>query len=205
LKFPRIIQQPRPGNEPLHFDGNDLGVSVIDFWRWSASDLLSNATRGRFAEFIVAKALDIPFDLIRDEWGAYDLLTPDEIKVEVKSAAYIQSWYQEKLSNISFKVPKTRSWSPETNKQAQETRRQADVYVFALLAHTDQVTIDPLNLNQWQFFVLPTEILNSRTRSQHSITYRSLVNLSGGSVMFNELKNAVQKATSLVVDKIETL
>jgi hypothetical protein len=175
LELPQIIKQSRTGAEPLHSDGQNLGVSVIDFWRWSASDLLSNATRGRFAEFVVARALDIPLDEVRDEWGAYDLLGPEGIRVEVKSAAYIQSWHQSKPSIISFRVPKTRAWNAETNVQEIEARRQADVYVFALLAHSDQATIDPLNVSQWHFFVLPTVVLDSRTRSQHSITLPTLV------------------------------
>lgn len=196
MELPRIIQQPRTGTEPLHSDGQNLGVSVFDFWRWSASDLLSNATRGRFAEFIVARALGIPLDQVREEWSAYDLLTPEGIRVEVKSAAYIQSWHQSKPSIISFLVPKTRAWHAETNLQETEARRQADIYVFALLAHSDQTTIDPLNVNQWQFFVLPTAVLDSRTRSQHSITLRTLVGLSGSAVTYSDLKRAVQTAAA---------
>jgi hypothetical protein len=196
LEFPRIIQQPRTGTEPLHSDGHELGVSVIDFWRWSASDLLSNATRGRFAEFIVACALNIPFDQVRDEWGAYDLLTPEGIRVEVKSAAYIQSWHQSKPSIISFRVPKTRAWNAETNVQEREARRQADVYVFALLAHSDQSTIDPLNVNQWNFYVLPTSVLDSRTRSQHSITLGTLEVLTAGAVSYNDLQRTIQIAAA---------
>jgi len=194
MNLPRITQEPRPGTEPLHLDGESLGVNVLDFWRWSTSDLLSNATRGRFAEFIVANALGIPLDEVRDEWGAYDLLSPEGIRVEVKSAAYIQSWYQSKPSIISFRVPKTRSWDADTNLQASEAHRQAQVYVFALLAHSDQTTIDPLNVKQWCFFVLPTIVLDSRTRSQHSITLRTLATLSGGEVMYSDLKKKVHTA-----------
>lgn len=191
--FPRISQKPRTGDEKLHLTGEALDVCVSDFWRWSASDLLSNATRGVFAEFIVAHALGISFDDIRDEWGAFDLKTPEGIKVEVKSAAYIQSWHQTKLSNITFRVPETRAWDADTNIQARESQRQADVYVFALLAHTEQDMIDPLDLDQWKFFVLPTPILNARTRSQHSITLKTLIALSGGAVSFNELRSSVTR------------
>lgn len=194
--FPRLLQKLRSGDERLHFDGEKLEVSVQDFWRWSASDLLSNATRGRFAEFIVALALGISFDKIRDEWGAFDLLTPEGIKVEVKSAAYVQSWHQNKLSTISFRVPKTRAWNAETNIQELEPRRQADVYVFAVLAHIDQTTIDPLNVNQWEFYVLPSTVLDSRTRSQQSITLRTLTDLSGGAVTYQELRKAVLAASA---------
>jgi hypothetical protein len=197
MAFPKIQQNPRTGDERLYLSGERLTLSVLDFWRWSASDLLSNATRGRFAEFIVAAALDIPFDTIRDEWGAFDLLTPEGVKVEVKSAAYIQSWHQVKESIISFRVPVTRAWDADTNKQALESKRQADVYVFALLAHREQESIDPLNLDQWHFYVLPTSVLNARTRSQHSITLKRLDALSSGAVSFADLKSKVEKAAAM--------
>jgi len=195
MELARIKQKPRTGEEPLHSDKQNLDVNVFDLWRWSASDLLSNTSRGVFAEFIVARALDIPLDEVRDEWGPFDLKTPEGIRVEVKSAAFVQSWAQVKHSIISFRVPKTRAWNPETNILDPEARRQAQVYVFALLAHKEQETIDPLNVNQWHFYVLPTSVLNERTRSQHSITLRTLDALSGGSVSFNDLREAIRKAS----------
>ncbi len=41
---------------------------------------------------------------LRAEWDAVDLTTPDGIRIEVKSAAYIQSWHQVRESTISFRV-----------------------------------------------------------------------------------------------------
>jgi hypothetical protein len=99
----------KTGTERFHVDGQDLGFDLLSFWQWSASDLVSNATRGRVAEYIVARALGLALDDVRDEWGAYDLCTPSGIRVEVKSAAYIQSWHQARLSSIMFVVPKTRA------------------------------------------------------------------------------------------------
>jgi hypothetical protein len=174
----RLTVVAKSGDERFHANGAGLGFTLTDFWRWSVSDLVSNATRGRLAEFIVAKSLGVPTDSVRDEWGAFDLTTPEGLKVEVKSAAFIQSWSQCGLSKISFQTPKTREWNPDTNLQAQLPNRQADVYVFALLAHKDKSTIDPLNVKQWQFYVLATSILDGRTRSQHSITLRTLETLS---------------------------
>lgn len=196
LELPRIIHSLKNGGESLHSNGQNLGVTVLDFWRWSVSDLVSNTTRGILAEFIIAHALDIPFDQIRDEWGAYDLRIPDDdIKIQVKSAAYVQSWYQSKPSKISFLVRKTLAWNPDTNRQELEARRHAEVYVFALLAHNDQTTIDPLNVDQWKFFVLPTTTLEARTRSQHSITLRTLERLSVA-VTYQDLKKKIQEAAS---------
>ena len=113
---------------------------------------------------------------------------------EVYAIVYIQSWHQEQLSPIIFKVPKTRVWDEDTNQRSVDTRRQADVYVFALLAHTHQRTLDPLNVSQWEFFVVPTISLDHRIRSQHSIALPSLRALSGESVSFSKLKSAVEKA-----------
>ena len=56
--------------------------------------------------------------------------------------------------------------------------------MFALLAHTDQQTLDPLDLSQWEFYVLPTTLLDNRKRSQHSITLPSLRKLSGPSISY---------------------
>lgn len=190
----RIYPARRSGNEPLHSNGCPLGVTLLDFWRWSSSDLVSNATRGVLAEFIVASALGIKLDGVRDEWGAFDLITPEGISVEVKSAAYIQSWSQRNLSLITFRVPKTRAWNADTNVQEKEPRRQAQVYVFALLAHQDKASIDPLNVDQWRFFVLPTTVLDARTRSQHSITLRSLERLAGQAISYDKLREAVRRA-----------
>jgi hypothetical protein len=72
--------------------------------------------------------------------------------------------------------------------------RQADVYVFALLHHTDKSTIDPLNVGQERFYVLPTSVLNARMRSQHSITLQSLEKECRGCVAFGELAEAVTAA-----------
>jgi hypothetical protein len=161
----RIIPVPKQGSEELELEGRITGWKLSEFWRWSSSDLVSNATRGKLAEFIIAKALNISTDECRGEWAAFDLKTRDGIDVEVKSAAYIQSWSQRNLSKISFSIRKTREWNAETNIQAKTAKRQADVYVFALLHHQDRPTINPLNIDQWSFFVLSTKFLDKRERS----------------------------------------
>jgi hypothetical protein len=190
----RLTVTRKTGDEPFHANGQDLGFTLLSFWQWTTSDMVSNATRGRLAEYVVARALGVPTDNPRDEWAAFDLQTPSGTRIEVKSAAYIQSWHQAKLSSIIFNVRKTRAWDAATNVQSSEARRHADVYVFALLAHTDKTTIDPLNMNQWRFYALPTTSLDARTRSQHSITLNSLERLCGEAVHYAELRQAVANA-----------
>jgi hypothetical protein len=68
----RITTIPKNGDESFHFAGREAGFDLLSFWRWSVSDLVSNATRGRLAEFIVARALGVQIP-VRGEWDAFDL------------------------------------------------------------------------------------------------------------------------------------
>jgi len=174
----KIEIEQKTGNESLTFNKKELGIKLIDFWKWSVSDLVSNATRGRFAEFIVATALKVDLTKIRDEWSAYDLESPEGIKVEVKSSAYLQSWNQRKLSEISFDIKATRKVIGDSGTYSETPTREADVYVFCLLNHTDKKTVEPLNLDQWEFFVLSTPEIDNYKRSQSSITLNSLTKLA---------------------------
>ena len=183
----------KSGEECISNDGISTRYSLLDFWRWSVSDILSNATRGRFAEFIVATAVGGHPVSLRDEWDAYDFISEEGIKIEVKSAAYIQGWKQKTLSTISFSIKKAKVWDSVTYKREDEPSRAADVYVFCHLKHIDQETIDPLKMEQWDFYVLPTNILNNYPRSQHSITINSLKKLIDP-VAYKDLKTEIEKA-----------
>src|SRR5262249_55190326 len=141
--------------------------------------------------------LGIPTDGVREGWAAWDLTTSDGVRVEVKSSAYLQSWAQKDYSRISFGTPMTQAWDADEGGFAGVARRPAQVYVFALLAHTDKATVNPLDLDQWVFYVLPTAVLDGRTRSQHSITLRTLEGLTAA-VSFGELRQAVNLAAEPV-------
>lgn len=191
-----IEQKRLTGEEPFIEASRSLGFDVASFWQWSCSDLVSNATRGILAEFIVAQAMGVARG-VRDEWAPFDLTAQDGTRIEVKSAAYVQSWHQDRPSPITFRVPKSRAWEASTGQLSDDAKRQADVYVFALLAHDHQPTLNPLDLCQWEFFVLPTFELDRRERSQHSIALASLRVLAGGPVSFGELRDAVGVAGRL--------
>ncbi len=183
----------KTGKERLTDNGLDTNYNLLDFWRWSVSDILSNATRGRFAEFVVGTAVGMDPENLRDEWDAYDLITEKGIKIEVKSAAYIQSWKQKSFSIISFSIKPSRYWDAESSMLRGEPKRHADVYVFCHLKHKDQDTIDPLKMEQWDFYVLPTYRLDNYERSQSSITINSLRKLTKAR-KYSELKIEIEKA-----------
>ncbi len=179
------------GTEPFHAARQVLPFTLLDFWRWCSSDLTNNAMRGVVAEYLVACDLGLA-DGIRVEWDAYDLKTQEGIKVEVKSAAYLQSWHQEKLSAISFGIQPTIGWNASTNEYSTERRRQADVYVFALLHHQDKTTLDPLNVDQWEFYLLPTSVLDDKVATQKQIGFVTLLRLTPTKVRFGEIATAIE-------------
>jgi hypothetical protein len=126
----------------------------------------------------------------------YDLESPEGIKIEVKSSGYVQTWAQTKLSTIQFGYRRTIGFDTTTNLPLTEAKRHADVYVFALLHNTDQNTLNPLDTSQWRFYVVPTPVLDERTRSQTSITLRSLETIAGTGVSFDQLRDEIRRAVS---------
>ena len=197
VKLDAIETKQKSGHEPFHIDGENIDKNLLSFWQWSSSEIVGNTLRGVLAEYIVSIDIKCPYK-VREEWDAFDLITQEGLRVEVKSSSYLQSWKQNKFSNISFGIQETIIWDENTdnNKRTTEAKRQADVYVFCLLAHKEQETIDPLNLKQWEFYVLPTRVLNERVGSQKRITLSSLLTLKPEKCRFGEINKAIDKIKS---------
>ncbi len=200
MSLQQIPSSRRTGRERLHADGQPVEGShdLLAFWRWSGSDLVDNTQRGIFAEFIVGIAVgDIAITSgVRDGWGNYDLTSSSGAKIEVKSAAYVQSWRQEKESSIAFNISKKLSWDPATDQYSDKPTRPADVYVFCLNTHRadDSVKdLDPLNVTQWEFYVLSTSILNKHLPEQQSIGLESLKTIGAKQARFENLGSAVDE------------
>jgi hypothetical protein len=159
----------------LRKGGRSLGENahVLDFWSWAFSDLRQNNVRGHLAEYIVALALGVPLR-VRSSWDDYDLLVPPgrltrgAIRVQVKSAAYLQAWSQRKLSAITFGGLRRRPfpWSADQGFVLGETKcPKADVFVFAIEIARRHEDYDPLEINQWAFRVLPAHRITQDTLS----------------------------------------
>ncbi|WP_164674565.1 hypothetical protein [Spirulina subsalsa] len=159
------------------------------------SDLIENRNRGILAEFLVMKALHIQ-QKTRLEWDAYDLLTPNGIKVEVKSAAYFQSWKQKAKSTISFSIAPKLITDSTTNTPI--SKRLADVYVFCLLNVSDSETlINPMDMEQWTFFIVKTEELNQKRSNQKTLRLTTLKTLRHIECNYAHLKESLIKTTTL--------
>jgi hypothetical protein len=148
-------------------------MHVLDFWSWAFSDLRQNNVRGHLAEYIVGLALGVPLT-VRSSWDDYDLLVPagtvarTPVRLQVKSAAYLQAWGQRKLSAITFGGLRRRPfpWSADQGFVLGETKcPKADVFVFAIETARRHDDYDPLEINQWAFRVLPAHLITQDTLS----------------------------------------
>ena len=193
----------KSGDELIMFRDESIGYSVKDFWSWNCSNLLNNTLRGEYAEFIVATALRLDMSDQRVNWNPWDLTYPlswtaatgerQDIRVEVKSSAYCQSWHQRRLSKITFCIRPTRLLG-EDGRYSEETRRQSDVYVFCLLAEKDSGKADPLHLDRWEFYVLPTGKLDESCGDQKTISLASLLKLNPLETDYSGIESAVLRS-----------
>lgn len=178
------------GEEPFRCTGASQSLRLLDYWRWSGSGLLDNTNRGILAEFLVAASLDLHKEP-RTEWQAYDLRTASGSTIEIKSSAYVQSWKQTKRSVIQFGIAPHSNWDPETGEWREGLRRWADIYVFCVF-HGEE-PLDPLDTSKWDFYVLPTEVLNQKCPDQKTIRLSSLENLSPAKCDYVNLKKTIEE------------
>ena len=186
------------GSEQLTFKDKELGSSVLDFWSWAYSDLIRNVNRGAFAEFIVLEAMNNqsgitpPRTNFRVSMDAYDLLSPDGIRVEVKSSAYIQAWESEHPTRISFRIAPAKSLDSSGNYSADSQYcRHSDVYVFCVwTAMSREQNI--LDLSLWDFYVIATKTLDQKVPNLKTITFQSLLSLHPRKVDYFGLYEAIR-------------
>lgn len=189
------------GDEWFRANGKPLGFTMLDYWRWSGSDPLGNAERGVLAEFLVAKALGA-LDKPRREWADHDVsasFSGKDVAVEVKSAAYRQSWAQDKPSDINFSIAKSKESWDRTGKTTKHDPpvRIADVYVFCLLGTENGPDPDPLDTDQWEFYVLDECALPDQQTISLNPLQELVKKVTGrGAVKYADLREAVIRARS---------
>ena len=193
MHLSKVLTEGRKTGQESIFNAEGKTVSTIhEYWRWAYSSLLGNTERGNFAEYLVAVALGVA-DNTRIEWDKYDLKSPSGITVEVKASGYLQTWSQKKLSKPQFSIRPTKAWDYETNQYEEASKRQAEVYIFCL--HNYQRKDDglnPLDLSQWEFYILLTKILNEKMPAQKTISLDKIKDSGAIALSFSELKDAIE-------------
>ena len=65
--------------------------------------------------------------------------------------------------------------------------------MFCVLAHKDKGTVNPLDLSQWDFYVLDTKVLNDKVPKQKTITLSSLLKLNPNQIKYDGLTSEINK------------
>ena len=156
--------------------------------------------RGVVGEYWVTKALGLT-DEIRKGWNTWDLETPDGTRIEVKTSGYRQSWHKssDKMATPQFVVPKVRVKADESRGLRQGQYRPAHVYVFCFHNERDVTKLDPLDTSQWEFYVVPTTLIDENVNPNAKSPSMNLQHLSEHNldpVNFAGLKAAILNAAT---------
>lgn len=177
------------GNEPFKKNDVELGFNVADYWRFQFSNLIDNL--GFVAEFLIAQALSKDEPDNCNGWTVYDLGYRGK-RIEVKATSYWQSWKKSQIiSEIrNFSIRKT-YLDYQNNKS--EKARQNDIYIFCLDKGKTEEAANPLNLDNWDFYVVPTKVINDTFSDQKVLSLKRLKELSpyNKELTWNDIKKAV--------------
>jgi hypothetical protein len=147
--------------------------TLLDFWKWAYSDLCDDGIKGEFAEWLVHKLLDVP-SARRVSWANSDLITASGIGIEVKAAAYWQSWKLIDGHGTPYPQPISRGPLDETKirfgglmardsttvpDHAAPRTLKSQIYVFAFQHEKDIARWNAMELSQWEFYVVKAEEL----------------------------------------------
>ncbi len=178
----------KTGQEQFTNHGSPIGVSVLDFWRFSYSELNSDP-RDDIAEYLVAHALGITSPYNKRNWTLYDI-NYNERPVEVKSTSYFQTWRTDSgiSQNRTFSIRESKAEGAATAK------RHSEVYVFCLLNGNTEIESDPLKLENWDFYVVPTSVINEKCGHNKTISLKRIEKLGYAKIPYANLKEAIDTA-----------
>jgi hypothetical protein len=82
----------------------------------------------------------------------------------------------------------------DTGTYDNERKRQSNAYVFCLLKHKEKQTTNPFDLDQWEFYVVPTTLLNRVIPMQKTIVLSFFENHGIKPCSYKEIRAMVDSA-----------
>ena len=170
---------------------------MLDFWESKFSNIYN--MQDVIAEINVKKALGIDKAQNIDYWTLYDILYKN-FRIEIKETSYYHSWNENgKISKqIMFGITKANS-NYETVEMENKFERQNDIYVFCLNKGETKETSNPLNINNWEFYVIPTKVINEKCNNYKSIGLERVRKLTKA-ISYDKLKETIDKI--IEIDKL---
>lgn len=163
------------GNESFILNDKDTEMNILDFWRWHFCDRFD--LQDKIAEYIVAKALGLSEADNTGTWTLFDIYYRGK-RIEVKETSYYHSWQsdEEPKSNVrNFGINKAYSVYQDSSSKYE---RQNDIYVFCLNTGMTKSESNPLNLNNWEFYIVKTSVINAECNDSKTISLSRVRKLS---------------------------
>jgi len=182
-------------------------ISVLDFWQWSMSRLIADGPRGDLAEFIVRIALGADIKTPKTGWGEYDI-EYNGSRIEVKCSSLLQAWRRDKDSKPIFSISPTTNCKIKQDENGEwyyhgpdgtPPRRRSDAYVFCLFANTNRDSANVLNMEQWVFFVIDTDVIDKELGEKRSISVKTIEKLGAKKTPYGELKKTIDNCLHVKV------
>ncbi len=179
------------GDERFEAGGKPLALTMLDFWRYSFSNIFD--IQGDIAEFVVAKALGLDEPYNKDCWTLYDIPYRGR-RVEIKETSYYHSFTEPgKVSRQRiFGIGKANSAYEDQSKE-NVFERQNDVYIFCVINGDDPESGYTLNLDNWDFYVVPTTVINEKCGEQKTISLKRIQNFGYAPVPYEQLKGELDR------------
>ena len=179
------------GAEPFQLAGESAGFTVGDFWQFQFSNVWD--MQQEIAEFIVAKALGQEQPHNKNGWTLWDISYRGK-RIEVKETAYYHSWRKDGAVSEQRVFGITKAYSRYKDNSS-TFERQNDVYVFCLNTGYTRESSNPLVLDNWRFWVVPTSTINKLCGDNKKISLNRLKSFTKqpDGIGFSQLKAAVDQ------------
>lgn len=183
------MEKQLSGQENFSFDNINLGFTMLDYWRFHYSNIFD--LQDTIAEFIVAKALDIHESQNDQYWTLWDLTYRDK-HIEIKETSYYHSF------NTNGKISKQRVFDIHKSNGGYDEKsgnneliRQNDLYIFCLNTGNTEEESYPLNLNNWEFYVVPTKVINEQCGDNKTISLGRIRSFGFNPIYYAHLKKEI--------------
>lgn len=183
------------GKEEFTLKGGMLGFTVLDFWRFQFSNL--SDMQGRVGEFLVAMALGKDTPDNNNGWTLWDIDYRGK-RIEVKTTAYYQPWREDGTWSEQRSFGITKAHCVEGDPKS-ELKRMNDIYVFVINKGKTKEEANPLQLEHWEFYVIPTSVINEECGDNKTISLKKVKKLTQqvygfpDGLSFDKIKDVVDK------------